>query len=500
MSDNKDKQCIYRFETIRCNKNIIDNIRFCDEHKNNCRFFNRGKHCKEYYINNTPFCKTHQNRCIYTTKINGLMCSKNVEKNGGISCKTHNREQVCKWKLLNGNNCSAKVIEGTNGCLAHNGLYLKWDNIPIENFIRCYRCFNYVLIPEDIYKNLDKNKINELRIQCDTCNISAANYRKNKKEKSKICENINSNGKKCTFKITDDKTYYKIILNATKKLQFLSKYKNPNKYCGIHIVPELIREHDLNNNIKRCNMNGCYNEVFTEINSCRKCNIINKFNDTARYCSSLNPPREFKLSFEKCSELYESDCFYCDKKPIDSLNGIDRVDNNIGYTLSNIVSCCIQCNKMKNTMTLHDFYYRCLHIYSYNSLKMYAECNIDDECIDELEQNLNYTLFKFKNNDNDNIYNTYKYRAGRKEIKFELSIKEFNNIISNGCYYCGLESNINNGGVDRIDSSKSYNIDNCVSCCYICNLLKNEYSIESFIDICGKISTNQKIMKILNIT
>jgi len=35
-------------------------------------------------------------------------------------------------------------------------------------------------------------------------------------------------------------------------------------------------------------------------------------------------------------------------------------------------------------------------------------------------------------------------------------------------------------GIDRIDSSKGYTIDNCVSCCTECNYAKHEMSVDEY--------------------
>ena len=70
----------------------------------------------------------------------------------------------------------------------------------------------------------------------------------------------------------------------------------------------------------------------------------------------------FNLSVERFAELTASNCFYCDRKPASSLkaahgygayiyNGIDRVDNSLGYTVENCVPCCKNCNAIKNGIT-----------------------------------------------------------------------------------------------------------------------------------------------------
>ena len=37
-------------------------------------------------------------------------------------------------------------------------------------------------------------------------------------------------------------------------------------------------------------------------------------------------------------------------------------------------------------------------------------------------------------------------------------------------------------GIDRIDSTKGYSKDNCVSCCKMCNIMKNKFSKEDFLN------------------
>lgn len=45
-------------------------------------------------------------------------------------------------------------------------------------------------------------------------------------------------------------------------------------------------------------------------------------------------------------------------------NGIDRVDNSVGYVLSNCVPCCSTCNRMKGTMSSEEFKEKIKLIYS----------------------------------------------------------------------------------------------------------------------------------------
>ena len=76
--------------------------------------------------------------------------------------------------------------------------------------------------------------------------------------------------------------------------------------------------------------------------------------------------RPWHLSEEQFFILIAGDCHYCRVPPAQRFyekrrrgfclyNGLDRVDNSEGYTLENVVSCCVVCNKAKGTMSYEDF-------------------------------------------------------------------------------------------------------------------------------------------------
>jgi hypothetical protein len=46
-------------------------------------------------------------------------------------------------------------------------------------------------------------------------------------------------------------------------------------------------------------------------------------------------------------------------------NGIDRVDNSIGYEMGNVVTCCVVCNLMKRCHSHSDFISHCRAIIAY---------------------------------------------------------------------------------------------------------------------------------------
>ncbi len=64
----------------------------------------------------------------------------------------------------------------------------------------------------------------------------------------------------------------------------------------------------------------------------------------------------FSIPKELFVEMLQQNCYYCEKIPQPAglyfgkrifYNGIDRVDNDIGYELDNIVTCCKTCNIKK---------------------------------------------------------------------------------------------------------------------------------------------------------
>lgn len=90
-------------------------------------------------------------------------------------------------------------------------------------------------------------------------------------------------------------------------------------------------------------------------------------------------------------------------------------------------------------------------------------------------------------------YQTYRRRAERSGISFTLTKKDFRDITSGYCHYCGEDSEHNKNetrryegrtylcnGIDRVNSSLGYDVENCVSCCDVCNRMKMAHSVEFF--------------------
>jgi hypothetical protein len=85
-------------------------------------------------------------------------------------------------------------------------------------------------------------------------------------------------------------------------------------------------------------------------------------------------------------------------------------------------------------------------------------------------------------------FKQYINDAARKPVPFNLTYDEFMAFWQKPCHYCG--DAIQTIGLDRIDSSRGYSLDNVVSCCGTCNKMKLIMSIDEFILHCKKIVTH----------
>ena len=91
------------------------------------------------------------------------------------------------------------------------------------------------------------------------------------------------------------------------------------------------------------------------------------------------------------------------------------------------------------------------------------------------------------------IFYIYKRAAQLRNYYFDLTIEEVKEICLGECWYCGrVASEDNRNGIDRVDNSEGYTIDNTVSCCKECNVAKNDMSASDFIAHAARIVEHQK--------
>ncbi len=114
------------------------------------------------------------------------------------------------------------------------------------------------------------------------------------------------------------------------------------------------------------------------------------------------------------------------------------------------------------------------------------------------------------------IFGNYKSAAKRRKYEFNLTKDQFNNLIIQNCFYCNQEPNMiynyskkySNtvnwntflyNGVDRKDNSIGYTLDNCVSCCKICNNSKSILSLEDWLNWISRVYTKQTSIGVIEV-
>ena len=88
--------------------------------------------------------------------------------------------------------------------------------------------------------------------------------------------------------------------------------------------------------------------------------------------SAIRKGVAFELTKEQMRKLTKLPCHYCGIEPFAAYpiskrrkqlklrgtytyNGLDRIDNNKGYSIENVVPCCKRCNRAKFKMTVDEF-------------------------------------------------------------------------------------------------------------------------------------------------
>lgn len=175
---------------------------------------------------------------------------------------------------------------------------------------------------------------------------------------------------------------------------------------------------------------------------------------------------DFKLSYDECDKLFNNNCYYCGYVCQNGeLNGIDRKKNDRCYEINNCVSCCKICNIIKHSLDDKTFLERCEHILTY--LKLFKGFLYYD------------TFLNYKSRG----YKYYENSAKRREIEFELTKEDVDQLKSNECYLCGRKTNKDHiNGIDRFNNNMGYIKGNCRTCCADCNYMKREYEYDMLIN------------------
>lgn len=206
-------------------------------------------------------------------------------------------------------------------------------------------------------------------------------------------------------------------------------------------------------------------------------NIAKMKNINSQYKIYIRSAGDKNLIFDLPQEIYtekiKEPCHYCgETDEHKGFNGIDRMNQQMGYIVDNCVSCCQMCNYMKKSLNEKMFLQRVEHILVYNKL---VEGNLHPECF------ANHLGVEYK---------PYINRANKKGWEFAITQSEFYQITSRNCYICGKKSDkTHTNGMDRFDNSLPYLLENIKPCCGECNYMKNNYVYSDVIEKLTKIYT-----------
>lgn len=111
-------------------------------------------------------------------------------------------------------------------------------------------------------------------------------------------------------------------------------------------------------------------------------------------------------------------------------------------------------------------------------------------------------LISSKNRLDDNagatnlILRYYRKGAKNRGLDFNLTKNEFLSFLNKNCYYCNSEPRLAKfttsqknrrnreiiyNGIDRLNNDIGYTLENCVTCCNICNAAKMDRTFDEFI-------------------
>lgn len=285
------------------------------------------------------------------------------------------------------------------------------------------------------------------------------------------------------------------LVNSNKSYIDICRFLNSGKFN--HAIIKKIKKRIYFNNINVDHFDSCFSRRLDI-----KTLVIN-----SKYSSYKSNASYRKIPFNITKEFFRDtifkNCVYCSSPPGDPcfcrkngfkdefvlLNGIDRVDNTIGYNEENCVPCCANCNSSKLELSKKDFLFHVKKIY---------EKRMNEILSRKIDWSFNF--LDNQNNDNDLMYDKmnpcsplfrrYKYHSEKMALKYNLSMPDLFEMCISNCYYCDIAPSqilktkyrdpFFYNGIDRVDSKFGYYKENCVPCCKTCNYMKNKNEISLF--------------------
>jgi len=256
---------------------------------------------------------------------------------------------------------------------------------------------------------------------------------------------VNSNYLSCEGCRSRAKPKTEVILCKSEKCKF--KRSDENDYCGKHQLCLFIDE-TVARSKKVCinYVRGCKSQLDMtyKYTRCVVCLEKDRENDRAKRSKAVEQNAQIEQNVIEITHKY---CTTCCKECV--------IDDFIGEKNNTITMTC-------------------------------KACRIQNKIQDAKRNKENrYTLSK------QNIFTNYSgyiKDACSRNIPFDLTFEQYIDIVCKPCYYCDmteLEKGFN--GIDRKNSDIGYIVENCVSCCKMCNKLKGTLDDNCFIKRIGHI-------------
>jgi hypothetical protein len=485
----------------------------------------KGNSCRAYSINDTRFCKNHQHMCDYTDemiqqmtlcsgckKLYYLPESKTCEKckertvkyNKDVSEKRSAIERCGKPE------CKNKRSEENAYCGIHQ-LCLFEDECKAENVRPCYQykkgcrakldeTYTFSSCQDCLQKAREKDHARRSGVvqtvvnntkQCSTCCKTkplSEFVNNNNSNELKTCIACREDNKKQDYKRNREHVNALSRVNSQKPERKAVKQEwKENNYDKVAEYWINARSRQINEDHEAYLQKQAANMKQWRDNNPDKVEEINRKNRNSierNYYSYKKRAEDKRLAFElsinEFKNIVSNECYYCNKNTDKNFIGIDRIDSHNGYITSNCVSCCELCNFMKGTLHIGVFLRRIEHILKHNN---------------KIEEG-NYYENVFCNHISAS-YQSYKNRANKKNIVFDLTNDEYMELIAKNCYLCGKQSIDNHrNGIDRIDSKQGYVLCNVKTACCECNLMKNNIELDNFFNKLLEIYNNFKFKKL----
>jgi hypothetical protein len=169
---------------------------------------------------------------------------------------------------------------------------------------------------------------------------------------------------------------------------------------------------------------------------------------------------------ENLIDDFDGCCFFCEKVHThDAPLGVQRLDLTGEWVIGNCVPSCTLCWAMRKKVDARTFIERCIYL---QELK-------DGGARSAFPKEL------FGDHPGAGEFTGYLGSAKHRGIQFSLTKEQFYQKTRGDCYICGKKNTTqHSNGLDRVNSSKGYTLENTRSACGNCNYMKADLGLDTF--------------------